>query len=185
MRALSGTPELQNAALGAFHTRLFLGPETLAATSPPPLSPAALALNLGALATGAWLTGRAIRAARPAAPPMVGTAAVLAMVVGLLLAGTSPRYALIPAMLALLPLTAPSLWLCPLVTRRLALVLGTSGYLSAATSVPALATAGAPLLSRWPALASPPVLGLALLTALLALLLHASRMAAIGGIREA
>lgn len=183
--AISGTPELQNAALGAFHARLLLGPETLAATSPPPPSAAALALNLGALATGAWLTGRTIRASRPAAPATAAMAAGLAMVVGLLLAGTAPRYALIPAMLALLPLTAPSLWLYPALTRCLALVLGTSGYLLAATSMPALATAGAPILSRWPALASPPVLGLALLAALLALLLHASRMAAMGGMREA
>ncbi|HEX2514126.1 MAG TPA: hypothetical protein VH257_05420, partial [Chloroflexota bacterium] len=37
-RALAGTPQLQNAALGAFHARLFLGPETLAGTGPPPIS---------------------------------------------------------------------------------------------------------------------------------------------------
>jgi hypothetical protein len=48
-----------------------------------------------------------------------------------------------------------------------------SGYVFAATSVPALATAAAPVLSAWPPLASAPVLGLALLTLMLALAVSA------------
>ena len=51
-RALAGTPQLQNAALGAFHARLFLGPETLAGDATPPLSLPAFALSLGALPGG-------------------------------------------------------------------------------------------------------------------------------------
>ncbi len=173
-RALWGSPHLQNAALGAFHARLFLGPETLAATIAPPVSPAALALTLGALTIGTWLTGRVMWSLRLAAPRTAATAAVLAMIVGLLLAGTTPRHSLAPAMLALLPLASPSLWRWPGAAGRLAL--GTAGYLLAGTSVPALATAGAPILAHWPVLASPPALGLALLVAALALLVRGGEL---------
>jgi hypothetical protein len=166
-RALWGTPQLQNAALGAFHARLFLGPESLAAPSPPPPSLPAFALNLGALAVGGWLTGRAVRAARGATAADAATAVSLATVAGLLLAGTTPRPELTPAMLTLLPLAGVGLW-TGAGARWPLLALGVAGVLFAGTSIPALATAAAPLLSAWPPLASPPVLGLALLTLLLA-----------------
>jgi hypothetical protein len=155
-RALAGTPQLQNAALGAFHARLFLGPESLAGEGPPPLSLPAFALTLGALLVGAWLAGRAVWSARGAGPTRAAGAVCLAMVAGLLLAGTTPRAQLMPAMLVLLPLGGRLSW-------------AVAGYVFAATSVPALATAAAPVLSAWPPLASAPVLGLALLTLMLAL----------------
>ena len=104
-RALAGTPQLQNAALGAFHARLFLGPETLAGAGPPPLSLPAFALTLGALPGGdAGWPGRAVWSARGAGPSREAVAVCLAMVAGLLLAGTTPRAQLMPAMLVLLPL---------------------------------------------------------------------------------
>jgi hypothetical protein len=109
---LWGTPQLQNAALGAFHARLFLGPESLAAET--------------------------------------------------------PRSQLAPAMLALLPLAGRGFWAAGGAWRTF-LALAVAGYLLAGTSVPALATAAAPILSAWPPLASAPVLGLALATLLLAL----------------
>ena len=166
-RALWGTPQLQNAALGAFHARLFLGPESLAARTPPPPSPPAFALTLGALAVGSWLTACAVRAARRGTAADAATAVSLATVAGLLLAGTTPRPELTPAMLTLLPLAGPGLWTGG-GSRWPLLALGAAGVLFAGTSIPALATAAAPLLSAWPPLASPPVLGLALLTLLLA-----------------
>jgi hypothetical protein len=165
---LWGTPQLQNAALGAFHARLFLGPESLAAETPPPRSLPALALTLGALGTGVWLTLRALWPGREADAETAATAVCLVATAGLLLAGTTPRSQLAPAMLALLPLAgrgfraAGGAW-------RTFLALAVAGYLLAGTSVPALATAAAPILSAWPPLASAPVLGLALSTLLLAL----------------
>jgi hypothetical protein len=158
--ALAGTPQLQNAALGAFHARLFLGPESLAGEGPPPLSLPAFALSLGALVVGVWLAGRAVWSARGAGPTREAAAVCLAMVAGLLLAGTTPRAQLVPAMLVLLPLGGRLSW-------------AVAGYVFAATSVPALATAAAPILSSWPPLASAPVLGLALLTLMLALAVSA------------
>jgi hypothetical protein len=94
----------------------------------------------------------------------------LALAGGLLLAGTAPTWRLEPAMLALLPLATPAVW-----TRRRGrgplLALGVAAFLLCGTSVPEMATAGAPVLSRWPPLASLPALGLALLGALLIFLL--------------
>jgi hypothetical protein len=168
--ALWGTPQLQNAALGAFHARLFLGPESLAAETPPPHSLPALALTLGALGTGAWLSLRALWPARVADAETAATAVCLVATAGLLLAGTTPRSQLAPAMLALLPLAGRGFWAAGGASRPF-LALAVAGYLLAGTSVPALATAAAPILSAWPTLASPPVLGLALATLLLALVI--------------
>ena len=101
------------------------------AAGPPPISLPAFALTLGALLVGTWLAGRAVWSARGAGPSREAVAVCLAMVAGLLLAGTTPRAQLMPAMLVLLPLGGRLTW-------------AVAGYVFAATSVPALATAAAP-----------------------------------------
>jgi hypothetical protein len=190
--ALAGTANLANAALGGFHARLFSGPGALTVPIPVTAPRAALALTIGTLAVGSWLTAWAIRRAASTGGALRGapeadlrveaTAICLAMVAGLLLAGTTPRQQLAPAMLVLLPFAGRHSWE---VLQRLpgrwgltsaALLAG--GYLMAGTSVPAMANATAPFLTRWPTLASVPALGLLLLTASLTMLLPWGRQGA-------
>ncbi|MGH2355949.1 MAG: hypothetical protein ACRDJN_30455, partial [Chloroflexota bacterium] len=109
--------------------------------------------------------------ARSAGPQVAATAVCLALMGGLLLAGTTPRQHLPLAMLALLPLASPWTWQ-RLPDRGRIAGLAAAGYLLAGTSAPMLGTAAAQFISRWPPLASLPALGLALLTAVLAMMVR-------------
>src|SRR5581483_10985566 len=103
--------------------------------------------------------------------PRLLAALAFALASGLLLDGTTPRADLTLAAVALIPAACAPLWaaLAP-PARWTASALLVAGYALAATSTQELARAGAELLSRWPALATLPALGLVLLAMGLAVL---------------
>lgn len=176
--ALQGTPHEANVAAGAFHLRLFLGPGFLTTPEPPPHVAPALILTLAALAISAWLIARLITStALGTEPPSRIIALCLALVSGLVLAGTTPRSGLPLAMLAILPLANPRapVWRdLPIRLQAIILSLAVTGYLLAGTSMRSFTLAAAPFISRWPPLASLPTLGLLLLATSLSAVLVAS-----------
>jgi hypothetical protein len=165
-------PHEQNAAAGAFFSRLYAGPGALAADGAPPVA-AAEALTAGTLACFGLLTAWFLWMARPLGGSRAVTACCLALVVALALWPITPPSAAALAPLALVPFADSAIWsgvrahwwpwLAGFVV---------SGYLLAGTSTPALSKAATELFSLWPALASAPALGLVFLALALALALR-------------
>jgi hypothetical protein len=161
--ALAGTPHRDNVALAAFHLRLFVGAGHLTEGGVGPVNLAALSLTLGALATGSALLVVALRSSVRHSLN-VETASVLALLGGLLLAGTTTQVHLALAGLALVPLSRTQVWLALSPRGRWLVLIGAvPGFALAGTSPPRLAQAAAELLSAWPAAASLQTLGLVLL----------------------
>jgi hypothetical protein len=166
-------PHAQNAAVGAFFSRLYAGPGALTAASAPPVA-VAEALAAGTSACFGLLALWFLWRERPFARLRAVTAACLALIAVLALWPTTPPSAAALVPLALVPLAAPPLWSGAPAGRRARLAgLTIGGYLLAGTSTPSLSQAATELLARWPPLASLPSLGLVLLALALALALHA------------
>jgi len=165
-------PHEQNAAAGAFFSRLYAGPAALTSAGAQPVA-AAEALTAGTLACFGLLTLWLLWRERPLAGVRALTAACLALVATLALWPTTPAAAAALSPLALAPFASPLLWSSAPAGRRVWLAgLVVGGYLLAGTSTPMLSKAATELLSRWPVLASLPALGLVLLAVALALTLR-------------
>ena len=161
-------PELSNGSIQALYSRLYSGPGALvpSALGTAPVEPvlAARALTAGTLTCGAVLVAWWLAATRPWRTARVLAAACLLLDATLALAPATPRWLTSLAALSLVPLLDPALWSSIDRRRQVALAaLTIAGYVLAGTSIEMLLRAAAGWLNRWPALATLPAFGLALL----------------------
>ncbi len=171
---LWGSPSVLNGSFQALFSRLFSGPGALTANDPSLPIPAVQALTAGTLLCGAALAGWWVLRTHPWRSARAIAAACFLLDASLALAPTTPRWLTSLAALSLVSLLRPSLWRALDGRRRVAVAaLSIVGYALAGTSADMFLRAAAEWLSRWPALATLPALGLVLLALGQALVLDA------------